>query len=327
MLPWLLIVSLNTALSLAGTSSTGPVSPTEADILWTDARKALDDRKLETAVPLLTRLVDRYPGYPGHLESHFILGQTLLTLKQDKKAIPYLRFYVSGAKSPEDLGIGRISLGWALIRTQKYQEAYLTSLELEKLKAYVPHALLLRARAQVGLKRNDDAILSLAALPKDLTPFAGNNWLPGEVLDTQHFVKLAQCKNLASRKPTPENDAIESVEKQSACLMESFLIFEKLVTTSLTVPIERALVDAKTAWKVFHQSCMNPPPPKYKDQKPREAKDFVRYKKELRSLLSKKYTATKTQLKDFLDDWRKRTTAEDKTLIVKFINAYDQQIP
>ncbi|HLD99675.1 MAG TPA: tetratricopeptide repeat protein [Bdellovibrionota bacterium] len=297
---WLLILiiassAINHSLSHAADTSTGPAAPADAEILWNDGKAAFERGDFETAAYALKRIVDRYPGYPGYLEAHRLLGESFLRLDKPKAAIAPLKYYISGTRDAQNAARTRLSLGEAYLALKQFREAYLTALEIEKSPNPLPEGQLLRAQANIGLNRDAEALRIVSSVRKSLPPSAipRASWI-------ELRLKTRACSRLASRSPLEEGYVLEQMDRRSTCLLEAMLLFQKTLELENPDFAEKARTEMLSAYELYSQVCLNPPRPPGKKRSQIELK---RYRIELSTLLRKKCNRHYQEASALLESW------------------------
>ncbi len=303
-------------------SESGAVSDAEAALLLTEGKKAFAARKFERAASRFQRLVDRYPGYQGYLEAHLTLGQALLALERPGKAITPLKYYVLGVRNPDALVEGRVWLARAYLEDGHYNEAYLTTSEVETSKASAPalqtllqQNQLIRARALQALNRAPESKHALESARK----FAASNPtesapLRGETLSVELEIKLGDCAKLPSSGPLTEDQVKNQFERRGTCLLETLPIYrlaldlnERALSDSATTLLEKAYFD-------FLKACSAPPAPPETHPVPRTPEQLRQYHRELKESLTEdcrlKAVAASGILSGWSGDYPKRLRAK-----------------
>lgn len=299
---WLLALLL-TALSLtvfASPSSVGPASPKEAEILWKDGQAAFSARDHQRAANLLQRLTDRYPGFAGYLESHYLLGISRLELGEPQRAIMPLRQYIEtktrarDAQSRHEGLQARVALATAYLESGKPAEALLVSNEALDLsrpndepsfdRAAGIRALQRKARALIALHRDTDALNALQSSRDALARLPGGGEDPALRAETPRLelmLKTRACAKFASERRIGEEALRDQLTRRGDCLAEALLSYRELLAQGDTASSSSAGSELGNSFGEYLRVCVTPPPPAGK----RTPRQLRQYRAELASLL------------------------------------------
>ena len=120
-------------LSVTGQTSAGTSAPEAAPVLWEEGKAAFDRGRYRSSIFFLKRLVDRYPGAPGYLEAHRMLGNAYIELKRPDLGIAPLRHYAEALGIDSVAGLrAHLLYGRSLVNSKYFHEAELIADEVEK---------------------------------------------------------------------------------------------------------------------------------------------------------------------------------------------------
>lgn len=293
-------------------SSIGPTSKEEAQVIWTNGKKAFQNEQWQEAVNYLTRYIDRYPAAPNFSEAHLLLGKALLFLARPKEAIKPIRYFISFNQNTIAAKRAQIDLCEAYLQMKKYHEALLTADEIikKKLKTglitpdLIAEALLYKAKALINLERDSNAQTSLTAAKKEIENIAPGSlteqreYLLGQSLFVELWLKGKECGRLASKSGLSEDQVINQIERRGICLHEEALILAKALelpeSTAQRMSLDSYLKDMQT----FAKACKSPPARTGKLTQ----QQIQRYKKELSELLLPKCKAKQTEVIELFKD-------------------------
>jgi tetratricopeptide (TPR) repeat protein len=294
----------------------GPSTKSEGQVLFNDGRDDYAAGKYTDAIPLLQRLVDRYPGVPSLSDYHEVrlwLGKSYLETGENEKAIRQFRAYLEGAIRKANRENALIWIGQAYLNLGKYDEAYLTSVEIgqdaEKdpsRKELQVEALLLRARALLGFggSRNGETAEHVLASADQLVQTSGNSQLNAQTATLLLEQKFAKCTEfLSPKKAVSEKDATEKLDRRASCLAEGLPIYQRAIHANDTPSSARANELIKEAYGALWKICGAPPPPtrlKPTDRTPLQKK---RYLQELSSRLTQDCQRQTDLALDIVRNW------------------------
>lgn len=285
--------------SFAAPVTQGPTSEEEAVILWSEGQKAYEEQRHMDAIHTLERLVARYPGQPGYVKAHFLLAKSFLALDRSQDAISPLKAFIELNPTREDSIQARLALGDAYVSTKKFQEAYLLGLELDRIfskyKAsddFIIENLLIKSRAQLGLKHEDQALASLSSAERMISPSTS---LPvqGKTSLLSLKYKLKECSLLPTREHLREEQILDQLERKGLCLLEALLIYQKALKSQDQMASGKATEAMVEGFNQYRQACQEvPPPPRIHkaSQSPlttRTPDELRRYRQELKVVLQK----------------------------------------
>lgn len=279
----------------------GPVSAEEAALLWKDGDSAFESRDYQRAVTLLQRLVDRYPGHVGFLESHRLLGEAYLALSEQEeekgnseqaralaiRALPPLRYYSSGSRDFAAAARAKILLGHAFLASGKLHEALLCALEIGKGVPRPPapvrvQGLLLKTLAQLALKRHGEAERTLSSARRLLNE---KEPAPGPLRGETAFVELRfrtdQCARLPSARRMGEAQARTQIARRGACLLEALLTYRTALEAGDPHYARKATRATRLSIEGHVQACLDPPAPLPLKPQDRTPLQLQRYREEL----------------------------------------------
>lgn len=301
-----LILSLALSLSwgpmhaaLAAPTSLGPTSAEEAEILWKDGRSAFQKKKYQDAINLLQRLIDRYPGHPGYLESHKLMGEACIRNGDPERGLPYLRHYVEGTRNPTEIAQGGLALGEAYLALKKFTEAFLIAEGFEKgegpysLKKTLENqpilqgrTLLLKSRALIGLDQDERALAAWDSASKVLKPLKSLKSLKSdETFEVRLILKTRSCDRFPSAGPLDEAQVKDQLLRRSTCLKEALLLYRDHITSTDSPSAKNASAIILDSFAGLVHACKEPPMPPRLTPKERTPEQLKRYREELSAAL------------------------------------------
>jgi len=311
-----------TVLAGVQQSSTGPAPHADADIVWKQAKDFFNSGKYSEAVFPLKRVVERYPGYPGFTESHFMLARSHMELHEPQHALKPARYYVSAlGKKPAGLR-ARTLLAEIFLDLRKFNEARFTATEImvardKAGKRLAPadlyaESLLLKARAEMGLGRDDNALLAIESAKKEITGLTGDadtvaraDWLRGESAWIELTHKTRECSRLPGKKRIDEGTARDRIGRRGDCLLEASLVLRSSYETTANKFADLSTKTMAEAAKSFLHACENPPDPAGS----RTRLEIKRYKEELVQILRQDCGTKMDKLREFLTQWKQGASA------------------
>ena len=310
--------------------SAGPVSSEEAKILWQDGKKAYDQGQDEDAISRLERFVARYPGYPQYFEARHILARAYLRQHAPEKAKAELKDLVNApgaqGKSLEALQ-ARAELCRADLELKQYSEALLTADELVKITAdevvrvtknlevrltsdadvREAEALMLRARAQIGLDQDARAESSVASALKLLpNPAQGQVWvqIASEARQVQVELKLRHCAKFPSSEKLEEDQVRNQFGRRGTCLLDSVNLFKNVLTLGDNASSESTGQILSLAYASYWERCQHPPSPPPVHPKDRNAQQLKTYFRELAVVLEEDCRQKIHQGLELINSWK-----------------------
>ena len=292
----------------AAPTSLGPTSPEEAEILWRDGQRASQESRHQDTINQLGRYVDRYPGEPGFLEAHFILGKAYFELKRTPEALKTFQYYVHSKGMTPAAAEARVWMGRSYLLLGKNHEALQVSLELEQIQAQLPPEitlwkLLIQARAYVNMKNETSARNAVEVAEHEISATTPPN-LKGQIYALKLQVKAMSCAHLQSSVPLDETQALSLMDRRGTCMLETLLIFNKALKTENPPAVTEAAVHLNRAFEAYRIACHRAPPPKPIADHKRTPEEFKSYRDELGDLLSKNYRGNSLQALELLNSWK-----------------------
>jgi TolA-binding protein len=332
--------------AIAADTSTGPTSPEEADVLWNDGKAAFDAGDYTKAITHLQRLVDRYPGSSGYLEAHRYLGRAYLFNDQAKESIPAFRYYISATAS-RDLSVrARIWLAEAYLATGNPQEAYLSSLEIEKSPIADPQTFaegeLMKAQVLIALKKHDKAQTVLDSV-KQKPILQTDPVLIGQAAHVELQLKIHNCekpitpqegpqtklsgKARAARPASGRAGGMDELKVQDAysrravCLQEALVLVRHVIDAAGTgkdlMTLNEAQSEILGGFAQYNRSILTPPPAVHASSQTAQQKK--QYRAELVDRLQIDRQKTYDEANTSLMDWKKQASPTSAP-------AYDQLV-
>jgi tetratricopeptide (TPR) repeat protein len=298
----------------------------------------------------LRRLIERYPSTPGALDARLLLGRAELERGQPAAAQGPLRDFIAAAgKSAAGLE-ARLDLGRALLALKRFNEAYLTSIELTGRESLpwdveVP-ALLLRGEALLGLEQDERALQAQASAEKvflaqgrpseagvstRIEQGAASNaasereWLRQRLLSLRLRLVLRSCAKLPGAGLLTEEQALDQLRRRGECLVEAALIVRSALLPEkgsvsargvaqeervVLSELERSLEALRRSFGDYQAACLSPP------QRPgkRTAAELRRYRSELSARVLRDHDATVGRVLLVLDPPRSGASNEQAPL-------------
>lgn len=283
LIPLLLIAAQTKAP--AAPSHLGPVSESEAALLWKDGRADFEKKDFESAIPRLRRLIDRYPGYRGFQEAHRMLGISYLETDRAKEALPVLKAYAGSVTKPAEKASAKLLLARAYLRTNQPNEALLLSAEVARMPLgshprLTAEALLLKAQAAMaqGPSRENDrrAEDSIRAARKKAKGHETAELL-GEAELTALELKLRACGRFPSAARLSEEQAIDQLGRRGTCLLETVPTFKAILDSGDPATSRLGGTRMVAGFESYVETCRVPPEPLEK----RSPEQLKKYREEL----------------------------------------------
>jgi hypothetical protein len=312
-------------------TSRGPVSEEEGNILWQDGQSDASGGLCADAVPLLKRLVDRYPGHPGYVKAHLLLGECLIQLDDPSAAVAQLRYFTQGSASeanPESHDLyqrGRVALGRAYLALGRGSEADLVASEIARhaspsgpAELYAVEGLLIRARALVLLGQDERAQDTLDSVTP-LIP-AGHTDLSGQAAWTKMRLVNRRCSRLLAKGSLDEAQARNQLGRRGDCMLEATVAARDALLTGQASWARRVEQQAIEALGSFEDACRKAPsPPKRSKRTPTELK---KYRAELAQVMARDCARTVQGAITMLDGWKKEMPAQSAPYLLGIRSAF-----
>lgn len=298
-------------------SASASAVQTEADLLWQRGRKAFEKGEYRSAISSLSRLVERTPSHGSALDAHRLLGISHLKLGNTKEAVAPLQHFIEAKGNTLEAARTRLDLGQAYLGLGKFNEAYLTSMEVtqtaKKAAGSPPPelhvaALLLKTESLIGLGRHGRAERTLRSAKKDLTQIRGGsgdedslqNRAKAEWLDLA--LVLHGCDRYPTEKKMSEEQAIDQIQKKGACLQEATLALNKVLQQNVVTWADRAVARYSSSIQDYKTTCNEPPAP----AGPRTKTEQERYQAELKQALQRECQKKIKQLLELTESWKEQ---------------------
>jgi len=242
-------------------TSSGQNTEEEAQVLWNSGKAALSESRFQDAVNALQRYVDRYPGTPDYLRAHFYLGKALIEQNSNSKAVAVLTNFITSCQNPVESAEGRLLLANAYLNLEKYQQAYLITLEIDQIekKTSLPsdtllEALYIKSRSLLNLNYLDRATQVLASADKQLSD-KNSPMVKGQVFDLKLKLKISECAQLPSKDRLDEGQLRDQLDRRGTCVLESLLIFHKILKSNDLRSAASAATQVNEAFDQYSKSC------------------------------------------------------------------------
>lgn len=289
---------------------TGPARDEEIALLWEQGKTAHSAGKNEDCIRALDRLILRYTGSKHFQEAHLLVAQCYLRTGQNEEAQARLKYSIESPKRGPQAIRARLDLGRVQNRLQKFSESLLLSNELLKTLPNGPEraeALLNKATALLGLKKNDRAIQALQAFDTEGGALATAE-LKGEAKYLDLELQVRKCQEIFPGQITEEGRLIIAYRNQGQCLKEVVLKLKAMIHAELGAEwIENA---QKQVVHVLSDYVHSPEGELPRPATKRKGTQLIHYLKELREALTAETAKFKEQTELLLDEWAKQ--AQDK---------------
>jgi hypothetical protein len=302
-------------------TSSGPTSEEEAGILWKDGEAAFKNEDYTKVIPLLQRLIDRYPGHAGYLEAHRYLGRAYLFTHQAGKSVAPFKYYITATG---DRGLGlrtRIWLSEAFMELGKNHEAFLSAQEVEKAEnpgqELFAEALLFKARALLGLNESERAGKIYDSV-REKTVVQTDPELKSQAELIELEMKVSECKKLPNQKKLDEMDVRRQFAQRSLCLEEALVQTKKVLDPAAeaknSLTSAHAFKTILDGFEDYNKALKNPP--SSPDARKLSAAQNKQYKAELGDILKQDRKKAYREATSTISGWQKdeKTSSIYKTL-------------
>jgi tetratricopeptide (TPR) repeat protein len=298
-------------------TSNGPVSDSEASLLWTDGKKAFEEGRYQDAVNSLQRLVDRYPGHTGYLEAHRYLGRSLQLLGKPALALRPLQDYIGATSDREQSLRARLWLGEAYLELSKPNEAYLSAVEIEKASEKSgpelhAEALFLKTRALMKLGQDKRAKQVLDSVEAE-TVVQTDPVLRGHLAESKIELKLKNCASFPSPGAMSESQARDQFARRALCLQDTLTLYKSAAESGDLPTGADAGERIFEGYDALSNAVKHPPAP---PRLPREARTAAQNKQYLAELEDRLEQDRKKAIQDSLstlEEWRKKAAGKSAT--------------
>jgi tetratricopeptide (TPR) repeat protein len=304
---WLLVLlSLIIPISsFSASTALGPTSSEEEALLWRESQKAVASSKHQDAVNLLERLVDRYPGSPHFIQAHLLLGKSHYELGEYQAALKPIQFYVSSVQAPIPLAEGKTLLGEAYLKLKKFHEAEILTVELDQKakKHQLPAAIslyskILKSEALLGLKNYERALETI-----DTADLQNESPLKNRSTYVKLKAKIWTCEKYPDAPRMNEGEAKNQLSKRGTCLLESLLLFQKVLSTGDSKFALLSATEVDQSFQRYQNVCSHPPLP---SSGKRTAQQMKRYQSELADFLQQECRKQSSTALGLLTEWKTR---------------------
>lgn len=298
-----LIISVFLVTSLqAAPSSRGAAPASEAQVLWSEGKKAYESGDCKEAIRNLRRLVDRHPGTANGIDARGMLGRCYLRTGSPAEAIPFLKAYSSTRGTSLEGWLGRVDLGRAYLEAGKTHEALLevhAATTAKVSKEIQARALILKAQTHLFLKENLKAEKALSSARKSLSEtkdLASDTLkhMQSEISYLELALKARICERLGVQNPLAEGHVLGQMQRRGLCLEEAAVQFRKLAETGLEPWISRARDLMDKAFAAYQRAADAPPNPPGRFS----ASELKKYKTELSERLVREVEAARKRIGD-----------------------------
>lgn len=224
------------------------VSEDEASFLWQKGKQAFEKTDYQSSFFFLKRFVSQYPKNKSSPHARLLLGRALLKLKKKQEALETLKYFTSPTQNATEYREGKLELASTYLELSKFQEALLTTLEIEqehiepKQPSLELRSFLIQSKALLGLGRVMQAKEALALAKKQLpqsTPLL-ESWILEQELEL--ILTDYQSSQKLWKKLKDENQRLNQLDQQGNELLKALTLFQKIALTINTkLPIEKNL--------------------------------------------------------------------------------------
>lgn len=320
---WLLIPTLSllpsfvpapSSIAYAVETGNGPSSQQEAEILWQDGQKAYEDGRYQDAVNNLERLLARYPGSTGYLDAHRLLGRSFMELGRNEEAVKPLKDYISAAGTRTEALQTRLWLGETYLRLSKPNEAYLTSIEVEKATAKKDPELyarsqFLKAHSLMSLNQDTRAARVLDSVETTPTVQSDVN-LRADAANARINLKLRSCSKYPASGPMDEQQVRDQFTRRALCLQEALVQFKTAAEGHEMLVGEKAGDQIADAFASYGVATKHPPEPPKMHPTPRTAVQTRQYRAELIDKLEQDRQKILKDALSSLNEWKEKASSK-----------------
>jgi hypothetical protein len=322
--------------AFAGTdTSRGPVSEEEGNILWQDGQSDAAAGLCADAVPLLERLVDRYPAHPGYVKAHLLLGECLIKLDDARAAVAPLRYFTSGSASestPESHELiqrGRVALGRAYLALSRGNEADLVASEIAKHanpgtppEHSAVEGLLIRTGALILLGQDERAQETLDSVSPQIKPAETD--FAAEAAWAKMKLVTRRCSKLLAKGGLDEAQVRNQLSRRGDCMLEATVAARDALMTGQTLWAKRVEQQAIEALGSFEDVCRKPPSPPKKSK--RTQTELKKYRAELSDIMARDCAHAVQGAITMLDGWKKQMPAQSAQFLEGIRNAFAEAL-
>ena len=306
-----ILAELKPTVGRAQSTSRGPTSPEEAQILWEQGSLASQEARAADVVISLQRLIDRYPADSHRKTALYQLGRAYLDLSRPQEAIPLLEAFILSSEDPQEKLEARLLLGKSYFKLEKHIETLLVVREIEtQTQTLRPsedfrlQTLLLKSRALFHNHHPQQARLELITLEKSQNS-STRQALIDQIDSFKLELKLYECAQMTTRETMSELQAKAQIHHRASCLLEAVLGSKNVLKASDPEIQTSVTHELKQGFDSLHLSCLHPPsPPPLKDRK-RTPLEVQRYRAELIDLVQPLCKQTRAQAQELYLEWKK----------------------
>ncbi|MFZ9594934.1 MAG: tetratricopeptide repeat protein [Bdellovibrionia bacterium] len=306
--------ALQTSGFAAVPTSLGPTSASEAQILWNDAQVEFEKAHYPEASLALKRFVARYPGHPGFLEAHFLLGKTYLRLNQPTEALPMLQHFVQAQRPNPAQVMAQLEMGECLLQLKRFSEVLTLCLEIESNEKVLAQShftlplslteiqlqrLLIKASALLGLGSVERAESVLQGAQRKVSESSPSD-KKGTLARLKLQIKLHSCAQFQMKHPMNEAQAKNLMDRRGVCLKEALLDWNEVLRLEVPTEASRASQLIHQSFHDYLKACLTPPPPQLPPTERLQRQERKRYQIELADYLLKTFEAQTQEALDLL---------------------------
>jgi len=335
--PWikfyliLILFSVNTSKAKVA-PAVGPSTMEESTLLFQNAQSAYRLHQFKEVIRLLSRFIQRYPGTPGYLSAHLMLGRSYIHSQQPRNALAPLKYFIHASGWTEDSLKARLNISRAYYLTGQYQKAMLSAIEVmepgTRHPVIIPRdifnsGLLQKSWAHIGLKQHRRAKQTLDSF---FAKFPGRNPLKPRHLATQARrleieLKAIECSQLTTGKILEEAEVRNRMKARGTCFLETLVPLQSGFKAGDPYWAKQARLAVAKSYLDFIQACNHPPKPPGK----RTPIQLKRYKQELVQVLAHDCREYRTKALGMLNDWKNslpESMVPQLALLIKDLGSY-----
>ena len=230
--------------------------------LWNTAIDAFQARNFTEAIPVFEKLLAQYPAEATLQDVRSYLAQAYFSVKKYAEAIPTFQSALETKGKNDEGNELRLLLGQSYIELKKFTEAFLVSEELmsqpKLYSTYRAKALLLRAKAQIGLKKRTDAEKSLASFQavSDRDPELENEISKAALIRLD--LKKDQCDSYPTQTELSDEIFMDEISKKSICILEMIALGVKAAPKLTPLEFQELFQQLEGSFQSFLHTIQHP---------------------------------------------------------------------